>query len=329
MSGSSWHSYSQVYNLGHAAIKDLLKHECQIEEKVDGSQFSFGMFEEDCTFAMPTSDPGILECVERVERTIKVRSKGAVMHIDAPEKMFTKACETVKYLEDKLHVGWTYRAEYLAKPKHNALAYDRVPHMHLVIFDINSGDEEFLSYEQKKAEAIRLGLETVPLLHEGIIADITEFRQFLERESILGGQKIEGVVIKPKAYDLYGRDKKVLMGKFVSESFREVHSNTWKADNPAGRDILALIGSKYGTAARWNKAIQHLKEAGQLDDDVKDIGKIMKEIPTDVQKECEEEIKEFLFQWAWPHIRRQCSRGFPEFYKELLLKRQFEVGDGI
>jgi len=333
---SSWHSYCSIFNLGHKAIQDLLKGNVLVEEKVDGSQFSFGVFEELQAIApkyiedateLRVLEPAILDT--DLVKQIKVRSKGAVMHPDAPEKMFTAAVETVKRLADQLHVGWTYRAEFLAKPRHNALAYDRVPAGHVIIFDINSGEEEFLNYADKVTEAQRLGLEVVPLLFEGIITDIIGFRQFLETTSILGGQKIEGVVVKPTHYDLYGRDKKVLMGKFVSEAYKEVHSSSWKADNPSSGDILALIGAKYGTAARWNKAIQHLKEAGLLEDDVRDIGKLMAEIPIDVKKECEEEIKEFLFGWAWPHIRRQCSRGFPEYYKELLLKKAFEVNDDL
>lgn len=40
--------------------------------------------------------------------------------------------------------------------------------------------------------------------------------------------------------------------------------------------------------------------------------------------ECHEEIKEQLFKWAWKSISRQVTAGFPEFYKDLLAKKQFE-----
>src|ERR1017187_3771377 len=151
---SSWHAYSSIFSLGHKAIQDLLKGNVLVEEKVDGSQFSFGIFEEQVGVPVPGNEY-LLEIEPQKE--IKVRSKGAVMHPDAPEKMFTAAVETVKRLADQLHVGWTYRPEFLAKPRHNALAYDRVPNGHVIIFDINSGEEEFLSYADKKVEAERLG----------------------------------------------------------------------------------------------------------------------------------------------------------------------------
>jgi hypothetical protein len=313
---NSWHSYSSIYNLGHRAVADLLKVPVYVEEKVDGSQFSFGLF--------ATSELDQQKGADAFQ--LRVRSKGCEMIVEAPEKMFSFAVETVKCLRDVLHPGWTYRCEYLRAPKHNALVYNRIPAQHLIVFDIEIGDCTFLPYNDKKAEADRLGLETVPLLFAGTIDHIDHFRSFLQFDSILGGQKVEGVVIKPIDYNLFGVDKKVLMGKFVSEAFKEVHSHMWKADNPTTGDIVARLGADYGTAARWNKAIQHLSEQGLITDSPQDIGALMKEIPTDVKRECEEEIKEKLFTFAWPHIARMTTRGFPEFYKDRLLRKQFETG---
>jgi hypothetical protein len=303
---NSWHSYSSIFNLGHKAIADLLKGPVYVEEKIDGSQFSFGIDK---------------------EGTLRVRSKGCEMVVDAPEKMFSLAVETVKRLKNDLHPGWTYRAEYLRSPKHNALIYKRVPAQHLIIFDIEMGECEFLSYHEKFMEAQRLCLETVPLLKEGIVQDIEEFRHFLNLQSVLGGQNIEGVVVKPVGYNLFGKDKKVLMGKFVSEAFKETHSKMWRAENPTVGDIVGMLGASYCSQARWQKAIQHLAEQGLITDAPQDIGLLMKEVPIDVKRECEEEIKEKLFAFAWPHIARCGTHGLPEWYKELLLKKQLERED--
>jgi hypothetical protein len=304
---SSWHSYPSLFNLGHRAVRDLTNHEVVVQEKVDGSQFSFGLF---------VTDDG--------ESELRVRSKGAVMLIDAPEKMFTKAAETVKSLRDLLQPNWTYRGEYLAKPKHNSLAYDRVPSGNIILFDINIGDETYLSPEDVRAEAARLGLEAVPELYRGIVT-LDQLRTIIDTTiSVLGGQKIEGVVLKPVAYDLYGVDKKVLLGKFVSEAFKEIHRKAWGESNPTKKDIMVQIGDALTTPARWNKAIQHLREAGQIEDSPKDIGKIVREVPADILKECEDEIKQKLFDHAWPDIRRMVVRGLPEYYKEQLMKLQFE-----
>ncbi len=299
----SWHSYPSIFALGHRALQELLLDPVLVEEKVDGSQFSFGLFK----VAPATYD-------------LKARSKGAVLNLVAPEGMFIPAVEVIKELD--LVPGWTYRAEYLKKPKHNALVYDRIPTNHLMIFDINTGHEEYMSYADKKREANRLGLECVPLIYEGMIETPQQFRDMIDRVSILGGQKVEGVVIKN--YRRFGPDKKVLLGKFVSEAFKEVHAAEWKASNPNKLDIVEALVESLRTPARWNKAIQHLKEAGKLEDSPRDIGNLMKEVQQDINKECRELIQEKLTQWAMPHVMRGVIRGLPEWYKDKLVKKQFE-----
>lgn len=298
------HSYPSIYNLGHAAISDLLKGPVIVEEKIDGSQFSFGLDSE-----------GNPRC----------RSKGASINMVAPEGMFTNAVKVVQELLPKLHPDTTYRGEYLRTPKHNALCYSRIPKNHIILFDINSGEEKYLSPGDKRLIADALGLECVPELFRGMIEDVNQFRTLLDRESVLGGQKIEGVVIKPLNYDQFGRDKKCLMGKFVSESFREVHAASWEADHKtkSSADIIDILSAKYGTTARWNKALIHLKEAGLIENTLRDIGQLMAEVPKDVEKECMEEISAELIKWAWPQLHRRLTRGLPEFYKEELLKLQF------
>lgn len=313
---SSWGSYPSIFNLGHKAIQNLLSVDVNVEEKIDGSQFSFGLVE---------ASPADIEAEFMPGYALKIRSKGCVMHIDAPEKMFNAAAETVKALGTQLTPSWTYRGEFLARPHHNALTYDRVPKGHIILFDVSTGDQEFLNYEAKVEEANRLGLEVVPRLFTGRVNSIEDFRSFLESVSILGGQKIEGVVIKPVDYNLFGFDKKVLMGKFVSEAFKEVHRKAWGESNPTGKDIFALIGSALNTPARWNKAIQHLREGGRINDDLTDIGPLIREIPEDVLKEEKDYITETLFKWAWPHIKRSLTYGFPQWYKDKLLARAFEL----
>lgn len=302
---TSWHSYPKIYNVGHKYISDLLIGHVIVEEKVDGSQFSFGIFN------------GELKC----------RSKGVELNIEDPEKMFSKAVTFVKSIQYLLKDGFTYRGEYLQKPKHNTLAYDRAPNNNIILFDINPGEEVYISSEDKKEEAARLGLETVPVLYEGDGSDLNLaiMTQMLEHTSVLGGQKIEGVVIKN--YALFGPDKKVLMGKHVSEAFKEIHSKEWKVGNPGREDIIAALVNKYKTPARWNKAIQHLKEKGLITDSPKDIGLLIKETKEDLLLECTEEIKEDLFNYFKDQILRGSVNGLPEHYKNLLLESQFKLND--
>jgi len=269
------------------------------------SQLSFGFF--------PGTDA----------EPLRARSKGAQLNVLAPEKMFARGIEIIRALP--LHEGWTYRGEFLGKPKHNALAYDRIPANHVILFDINTGHEEYLPYDAVCDEAARLGFEVVPRLHEGMVAGIEMFREMLSRTSVLGGQPVEGVVVKN--YALFGPDKKVLMAKYVSERFKEVHAAEWKLSNPAAGDVIQTLIQHYRTPARWQKAVQHLREAGALEQSPRDIGLLFKEVPVDVKTECEDEIKQKLFEWAWPKVSRGITAGLAEFYKEDLLRQQFEVSE--
>ncbi|HAM40776.1 MAG TPA: hypothetical protein DCP69_05415 [Candidatus Omnitrophica bacterium] len=293
----SWHSYPSIFALGHRALAELFLDPVVVQEKIDGSQFSMGRF------------GGELRC----------RSKGAQLVVDAPEKMFQRAVEVAASLD--LHDGWTYRTEYLRVSKHNALAYDRVPEKHLILFDANPGHEEYLAPVALAEEGARLRLEVVPLLHWGSVGSMEEITRFLETTSILGGQKIEGIVVKN--YARFGLDKKALMGKYVSEKFKEVHALEWKLGNPKAGDIIAQMIDRYRTPARWQKALQHLAERGGVEGSPRDIGPLIREVPEDVERECADEIREALWTWAWPKIRRGLNAGLPEWYKSSLAEQAF------
>jgi hypothetical protein len=293
-------SYPTVFAIGHKAIDGIFSGSVTVEEKVDGSQFSFGIVD------------GELEC----------RSHGKQLILDAPEKMFVKAVATVRELAPALHPEWIYRGEYLEKPKHNTLAYDRTPNKHIIGFDIVTGPETYLGWGDKHEEFERLGLETVPVLFLGMVDSLEMFNHFLDRVSVLGGSKIEGVVVKN--YNLFTIEKKVALGKYVSEHFKEIHAEEWRKSNPTTADIVDQLIVEYKTPARWYKAIQHLKEEGKLTESPADIGALMREVPADVLKECREEIMQKLFSHFWKNIQRGITAGLPEWYKQELAKSAFD-----
>jgi len=297
-------SYPKVYNLGHWAIKELFEDGISVEEKIDGSQFSFGLMK---------TEGGRYE--------LQCCSHHQQIDMDNIPKMFRKAVETAKILTPKLMLDWIYRCEYLEKPNHNVLAYDRVPIHNLIIFDIERGEQDFLSVEERAAGAIGIGLESVPVFYTGKLTSYEEMLSLLKTISCLGGQQIEGLVFKN--HHRFGIDKKILIGKHVRESFKEQHQREFKAQ---GKHIVQKIGESLCTEARWLKSIQHLKEQGKLSNSPKDIGPLLKEISTDVFIECADEIKEALFNAYWKMICKITTKGFPQWYKEQLAKKQFEKG---
>jgi hypothetical protein len=296
-------SYPKVYAIGHSAIRDLFCDPVLVEEKVDGSQFSFARI------------GGVLLC----------RSRGQQLVLDAPDNMFQPAVAAVHAIASKLHDGWTYRGEYLRKSKHNTLAYDRIPAQHIAIFDVNTAEECYLPPEEKAVEAQRLGFEAVPVLYDGPVDSPDALRRMLETTSFLGGQPIEGVVAKN--YRRFGLDGKALMGKHVSERFKEVHHESFRQGNPQQGDIKAILIGRYRSTVRWEKAVQHLRERGELTGTPKDIGALIKEAQQDIRAECAEEIAALLLKWVLPHVTRGAVAGLPEWYKQRLLDAQFERGD--
>lgn len=301
-------SYSKVWALGHREIEGIFDGPVVVQEKIDGSQISFVVLQDG----------------------LHIRSKGKELVLDEPEKMFRKAVDNIteRFKDRLLSPTWIYRGEYLELPKHNTLAYDRVPLGNIVLFDVETSPGYFLSPDNLKEEADSLGFECVPLLADAIeITSADDVKDFLEIQSALGGQKVEGVVVKN--YNQFTRDGKLMCGKYVSEKFKEIHGGEWRKNNPPSKDVTNKIIDTYRTPARWEKSIQHLAERGELTNEPKDIGLLMREVNKDILEECGDEIREILFKHYWKAISRGLTRGLPEWYKERLLESAFEESDNV
>lgn len=291
-------SYPKVYNLGHAAITNLFIDPVVVQEKIDGSQISWGI----------------------KHGKLFVRSHHCNIDLDCPPKMFKKGVEYIQSIEHKLFPDIVYRCEYLEKPKHNVLEYNRIPKNHIVLFDINNQHEEYEPPDRVRFEAERLGLEpikTFSVNRTGITSG--DIDMLLDNESMLGGPKVEGIVFKN--YNRFGRDGKALMGKHVSEKFKEQHKLAWKKTTKT--EIINKIVKVFKTEARWNKAVQHLREQDLLVNEPKDIGPLLKELHKDFDNECVDEVKEMLWKEFRPKIVKAISAGFPQWYKDKLMKSQF------
>lgn len=293
----SFRPYTKAFHVGQRDVGGLLDDVVLVEEKIDGSQFSFGIR----------------------DGRLWAQSKSCLLSLESPEKMFAAAIQVIKKIpKEHLCDGFAYRCEYLKTPKHNTLCYDRTPENHLIGFDVELSDGTRLAYPIKKELFKAVGLETVPDLFIGKLSQEVLI-PMLNTTSVLGGSKIEGVVIKSLVTNL--------SAKFVSEEFKEVHQSKKERTNKDDHSIIEIIALQYRTQARWNKAIQHLSERGVLEVSPKDIGLLVREVPADIKSECEEEIKQALFDWAWPLISRQVIDGLPQHYKERLLSGALKKED--
>lgn len=291
-------SFPKIWGLGNLNVKGIFDKEVEITEKVDGSQFGFG----------------------KIEGVLVVRSKGQTIDIAAVPKMFNIAVDYVKTLD--IPDDTFYYCEYLSKPKHNALCYGRIPKNNLILFGLQTVNGFVDNYKTLVDAADKLEIDVVPLLFQGNVDNEEKLKSLLNTESCLGGVKIEGVVIK--RYEPYRTRSDyfpIMCCKYVSSEFKEKHgcqkkknkSNDWEE-----------YKSQFKTEARWNKAIQHLKELSILEEDNKDIGLLIKEIQSDIAKEEEENIKDYLWRTYGKELLRHSISGFPEWYKEKIAGKIFK-----
>ena len=115
-------SFPKIFNVGTDYIRDLFKEPVEVSEKVDGSQFAFGL---------------------HPEEGLVMRSKGRRIFPEelSSNDMFMLAVDYVQGLS--LDEGVYYYCEYLQKPKHNVLTYDRTPENHLALYGVMYSDGGF------------------------------------------------------------------------------------------------------------------------------------------------------------------------------------------
>lgn len=293
-----------MFAIGTDYIKDIFKDEVEITEKVDGSQFVFG----------------------KINNELYLRSKGAQIFPENPEKMFSIASDYILSIEHKIPDNTVYFCEYLRKPKHNTLVYNRVPKNNLILFSVCDNTERFIKHHDRLSEmAEDIDIEIVPLVFSGKINDSQEIFDLINSESILGGPNIEGIVVKNylQPFLLGGQPIPLMAGKFVSEKFKEIHRKNWGKEN-TGKGKYELFKDSFRTEARWKKAVQHLRDSGNLENSPRDIGNLIKEVHNDIVDEEKENIISFLFKEFGQKIVRKSTAGLPEWYKEKLIKDGFE-----
>lgn len=292
-------SFPKIFALGTDYIRDILDGEVEVTEKIDGSQFGFG----------------------RLDGELFVRSKGAMLHFNAPNNMFKEGVEYIESIADRIPDNMVFHAEYLQTPNHNSLQYDRIPKNHLCLFSVSDSTEKYYDHDEIKRWAEILDIDAVPLIYKGTMENTNQILEMIGSESYLGKAQAEGVVVKNynKPFLLGGQPIPVMSGKYVSEAFKEVH-NGWK-EKHTGTGKWELFKQGYSTEPRWLKAIQYLRDSGELTESPKDIGKLIARVMQDIEEEEIDNIKNFLWNEYGKELLRSSVKGLPEYYKMWLLKK--------
>ncbi|KKL69410.1 hypothetical protein LCGC14_2115270, partial [marine sediment metagenome] len=144
--------YSKIHQIYHREVHWMKGHQVVIQEKIDGSQISFG----------------------RKDGVLFIRSKNRMIDIENPDNMFGCAIAVIK--SKTLPGGYVFRGEYLRTPKHNVLNYDRIPQDHIIIYDIEirDGSDDYLPPNAVKEIAADHAFEVVPTLWTGLFDDIDQ-----------------------------------------------------------------------------------------------------------------------------------------------------------
>ena len=309
------HSYPKVYNLGHRNLAELFDGPVVVQEKYDGSQISWAWIQD-----------------KDYDVELFVKSKGKLQAGGgaAPDKMFSGAVDYLLSL-GTVTANYVFRGEWFNSPHHNTLTYDDVPPNGLILYDVEFSESNFAGpgAVREYAEALGIGAARTMMLWESGHPAQRDLDLWLEEKSTLGGPLVEGVVFKNYAKHDPQQPDKALMGKYVSPVFREKHGKAWKATNPGSNDVVANIVEQLNTEARWEKAVQHLRDDGLLEGSPRDIGALMSEVKVDTLEEEKEWITEQLRRVFVPKIARGLGRGLPEWYKARLLEEAMKDNEGL
>ena len=307
---------------GNYAVGMLERTDVIVKEKLDGSQFAFA---------------------KRADGQVLCRSKSQQLTESNCDKQFRPAFDYVHSIAERLSPGEVYYCETFASPRQNKIRYARTPRNGLALFAVSTVNFTmefpdirperviafFTEHDYLREFADRLDIEAVQCLggdrpRRWTLAELNELVK--SGKSQLGGTSgIEGVVIscdEPIEYVEETDDgpktrwQPLQIAKLVRDDFKEVKVRREKRDNTSPLVEQAIeIFARYCTEARWDKAIQHLRDEGKLKGDYSDIGLIIKEIIRDVEEEEGQDIGAQLFRIFHSLFRREVIKGFPEYYK--------------
>jgi len=226
-------SFPKIFAIGDRHIQEIFSDFVEITEKVDGSQFGFGK-----------NEAGLL-----------CRSKGQMLNLEAPEKMFNEAVDYVKSIENSIRPNNTYYSEYLKKPKHNTLAYDHIPQNHLALFGWIRDGVWVDSHEALWDEADRLGVDVVPILYHGRITDPTEIFDMVDKVSFLGGKRSRVLWLKTiiRTFGLPTDFSPLCQESMFpknSKKFTGIHGKRKIQERASGRFLLKNTDQKHGGKRR-------------------------------------------------------------------------------
>jgi hypothetical protein len=175
---------------------------------------------------------------------------------------------------------------------------------------------DFQPWDMVEVLASYFNVQTVPLLYRGPFSNEL-FNTLKEGKSVITPtQDKEGIVISPYVPRKNQHDEWLIL-KLKPAKFDEI-ARAPKAANPVDSLYSAYAQAfvaHYVTANRLEHVIQHLREAGESCKGVSDVGKVLKEMAADVQREGSTDIPS---QVEWKVIHRLLTTKTKKLYTEFV-----------
>ncbi len=303
-------SYPKVNAQHKIGQESILSGPVVLEEKTDGSMIRIKITPDSMEFG---------------SRRVEFNNRGI-------DSTFTKGVETFeqnnpigKHFGEYTEFSAVHLfGEYFKSEKQNTIKYNRIPKNHIMLFDVaiedSDGRLEWCNNLEINSWAKACEIESVPVLYEGEDVTLEQIKKLSEEESILGGAKREGVVIKNRKerYNtklLSLQEHPFQLAKNVRPEFQEEN----RAEHPGRGDKVQQLIESYNTKARWQKAIFRLRDEGKLNGEMKDLKQLIPEVQTDILVEDLDEIKNKLASIFMKDLQRHSVKGLPEFYQDYLI----------
>lgn len=280
-----------------------------VEEKIDGSQIRGKL-----------SSEGVIE----------VGSKSVDFNeTTLVPKEFKLGVENMTAALEKLKGdgnNYVLFGEYLQTNRHNTIHYDRVPKNNIYLFDAKVN---WKWLDEGELQNLARQLDFEPVVSYGVYDEFPNTEQIegllKNATSVLGGE-VEGFVIKNRSILFERYDVENFFAyKFVRKAFKELNAEAWKTERKAGvrsiDDLVEFAVGGIGIKPLWNKAITHLRDAGELENNMRDMPKLFEAVQADIDEEFKESLEEVLYNELNKKIKKAALRGIAEYYKDYLFRK--------
>ena len=301
--------FPKVLGLGQPLLAEIFDDPVDLTSKIDGSQCRIHLTEE------------YYQC-------------GSKNVDNADDKMFEIAHQQAEQIWND-RIWWTFGddltlfTEFLNKPKHNVLKYDEVPLNNLYLFGAISRDKH-LQTEELIELANELEIEPPHVMASQIkINNPEDLNKYLEVESVLGGTKVEGIVIRnsyksypPLLVSTMAFGGFPLVGKLVRADFKERLNKEW-GNKKQKEAPITKVTTEFLTGARFHKAVQHLADEGKINYEMRDLKVLIPEFYKDLLDEEKDEITKLTMEDFWRHLKKKCDNYVVDSWKKHLVEKQF------